>query len=65
MESCIEQAEVFVVRRAVRWSNQAVESWEIVSAWADEYHAKHEAMRWEQDSKRPHDYVRGKLIVVG
>ncbi len=36
----------------------------IVSAWLDVYEAKHEAARWEQDSKIPHDYVEGVLILA-
>lgn len=34
-----------------------------LSAWPDEYTAKYEASRWEQDSKQPHDYVEGILLV--
>jgi len=37
---------------------------EVVSAWADVYAAKHEASRWEQDSKIPHDYIEGVLILA-
>jgi hypothetical protein len=34
-----------------------------LSAWPDEYAAKYEASRWEQDSKMPHDYIEGILLV--
>ena len=37
---------------------------EILSAWTDVYAAKHEAARWEQDSKIPHDYCEGVLILA-
>lgn len=36
----------------------------LVSAWADIYDAKHEALRWEQDTKVPYDYVEGVLILA-
>jgi hypothetical protein len=36
----------------------------IISAWEDVYAAKHEAQRWESDSKVPHDYVEGVLIIA-
>jgi hypothetical protein len=37
---------------------------EIVSAWSDVYAAKHEASRWEQDTKVAHDYIEGVLILA-
>ncbi len=35
---------------------------QFVSAWPDSYAAKFEALRWETDSKIPHDYIDGVLI---
>jgi hypothetical protein len=49
--------DVFVVRQKVGGE------WQIVSAWVDEYAAKHEALRWTQDTKVPHDYVPGKVVL--
>ena len=36
---------------------------EVLSAWPNEYAAKFEAQRWEQDLKVTHDYVPGVLIL--
>jgi hypothetical protein len=50
---------VYVVRRLVP-SHEP----EIVSAWADIYAAKFEAQRWETDTKIPHDFVEGVIIIA-
>jgi hypothetical protein len=55
-----EAVHVFIVRKFTQGPEQKPE---ILSAWTDEYAAKYEASRWEQDSKIKHDYVRGSLVV--
>lgn len=57
---------VYVVRKYPEGkpAEGEVKPCEIVSAWADVYAAKHEAMRWEQDTKVAHDYVEGVLILA-
>lgn len=49
---------VYIVRKFTQGPEQKPE---ILSAWTDEYAAKHESTRWEQDTKIKHDYVRGWL----
>lgn len=51
-----EPVLVYIVRKFTQGPEQTPE---ILSAWTNEYAAKHEATRWEQDSKIRHDYVRG------
>lgn len=53
----------FVVRRYPHPEGRAGE-FEVVSAWTDIYAAKHEATRWEQDTKVPHDYVEGVIVLT-
>lgn len=35
----------------------------ILSSWTDPYAAKHEAQRWEEDSKIPHEVIPGNLDI--
>ena len=51
----------YVVRR---YPEGCDKPFEILSAWTDVYAAKHEASRWEQDSKVPHDYVEGVIVLT-
>jgi len=54
-----QKVAVFVVCRCLRGEQATV-----ISAWADKYAAKFEADRWEQDSKTPHMYTEGWLVLV-
>jgi hypothetical protein len=60
MRAVADGVPVFIVRKFTHGTQQPPE---ILSAWADEYAAKFEANRWMQDSKIPHDYVTGVLLI--
>lgn len=53
---------VFVVRKIVLKDGKFQA--EILSAWTDRYYAKHEAQRWEEDSKVAHDVIEGVLVLA-
>jgi hypothetical protein len=56
----IKPIAVYAVMRETRDG-----TWEVVSAWTDEYDARYEVARWEQDSKAPYAYVKGTLLIGG
>ena len=56
MTTFTRAVRAYIVRR------KEVDGHTILSAWPDEFEAKYEAARWEQDSKVSHDYIEGVLL---